>query len=80
MSSPSLARSVLSFLEILNEAWTDVHADDKAQRDAATMRIMRAAGALEVVAERRVDESELEAHRRVMEACHIELPVQVSRG
>jgi hypothetical protein len=75
-----MAQAVLTALVKINELGIDLNSDDRVIRESAVRSLYRTLGALEVIAERRVDASDYEAYRRSMEVCHIAIPEQATHG
>ncbi len=80
MVSTSLARSVLNALIEISQDGPLLNNDDRTLREPAFRRLFQTIGKLEVICERRVDQSEYEAYRRALEACHVEIPGQAQHG
>lgn len=80
MASKSTAQEMLEFIERIAELGPEMNASNAIVRQTAVRRMWQVLGRMEAVCERRVTRSEAEAHRRVMESCHISLPEQTNHA
>ncbi len=80
MPTPSLAEAVLDMLETSTPLLQEMYVKGDHKATAAFRDLIIQFSKLETFALRRADASVLENHRRIMEACHITLPEQATRG
>lgn len=76
MASTSMGTVVLEAVEELSELIRAIYQVGPHEAPSSLQKAMKVLGNLEQLAERRVDRSTYEAHRRRMEVCHIVLPEQ----
>lgn len=76
MPTPSLAEEVLRTLERAQTLIAAIYVAGGHKGTLSLQELMRDLGALEAMALRRADASAAEAHRRIMESCHVYLPEQ----